>query len=85
MGDLVYPPYTPQKAGKVIDVGLTIPHVNNRGIFPPGTTCDAVKVRYLNGKEEILPAHLNNYRRLVEETEKKASNHRAILERLEKL
>jgi hypothetical protein len=83
VGDVVYPGFTPVKAGRIVAVGpMTFygPDSRHPG-KEKGIAFSEMTVRQPNGKEFKAPAiNLRCFRTLVEDHERKAEKHRVTLE-----
>lgn len=82
VGDFVYQPYSPQKAGKVIKTEIKSKR------FPNGNSEDYlyVTVKFLDGTvKELWELHLNDFNQLIADHEKKLQTHRSKLVKLQQL
>jgi hypothetical protein len=73
LGHIVYKPFEPQRPGKIVDI------ITDDGYK------EVVKVRWLKDGSETIENYLNSFEALVEDTERKAKNHRKALEATKKL
>ena len=73
LGHIVYKPFKPQNPGKIVEV------------IKETEYGEIVKVRWLKDLSETTEKYLNSFEALVEDTERKAVNHRSALEATKKL
>jgi hypothetical protein len=73
LGHVVYKPFEPQRPGKIVDV------------IKEDAFAEVVKVRWLKDGSETTEKYLKSFEALVEDTERKAKNHRKALEATKKL
>ena len=84
VGELVYPAYTPARAGKVVEVRPGT--LYREGDPKMGRRPDTVVIRMPNGKTyETSVLGVRSFPALVEEHRRKLATHEAALRRLEEM